>query len=220
MNEVTVILTSSGRWDLLRITLESFFRYNTYPVKEFYISDDSYTTLPEWITDFPGVMWLTLPPKNNQIASLDFLWSNVDTLYAFQMEDDWEFIRPGFIEDSMEILERDPKVLMVWLKELEDHNASPVEWITPAVTSYPPPGPLGIFKRMPDLWAWHRFNPSLKRKADYDLIAPFSKHTIFNREKPWKSEADISQVYHKLGFTAAILPKPYIRHIGEGRHVG
>ena len=221
MNEVTVILTSSGRWDLLRITLESFFRYNTHDIKAFHINDDSGKEIPvEFYTDFPVVKWTTGQSFKNQIKSLDYLYWLVKTSYVFQMEDDWEFIRPGFIEDSMEILERDPRILMVWLKELEDHNASPVEWVTPAVTSYPPPGPLGIFKRMPDLWAWHRFNPSLKRKADYDIIAPFSKHTIFNREKPWKSEADISQVYHKLGFTAAILPNQYIRHIGEGRHVG
>lgn len=210
MNDVTVILTSSGRWDLLRATLESFFKYNTYPIKEFIISDDSGKELPEWRLQFTEVKWLDIAPNNNQIASLDMLWSFVETPYAFQMEDDWEFLRPGFIEASMSVLERKPDVLMVWLKSLEPENVSPIEWTTKGY---------GIFKRLPNLWSWHRFNPSLKRKADYDLIAPFSKHTIFNREKPWKAEADISQVYHKLGFTAAILPDEYIRHIGDGRHV-
>lgn len=210
MNEVTVILTSCGRFDLLRRTLDSFFKFNTYPVKEFWICDDSYESLPEWRVEFPFIKWPTPTVFKNQIASLDLLWSLVTTPYAFVMEDDWEFLQPGFIEASMEIMEKEADVLMVWLKELEPLNMSPTKWRNGHM----------IFKRQQALWAWHRFNPSLKRKADYDLIAPFSKHTTWNPNKPWKSEADISKVYHNLGFTAAILPTTYITHIGNNRHVG
>lgn len=214
MKEVTVILTSSGRFDLLRITLESFVRNNTYDIKRFHVHDDSGLPIPDDLKEsYPFIEWTRPAEKiiKNHIRSLDYLWLCCGTPYAFTMEDDWEFLRPGFIEASMEILESNEKIMMVWLKELEEHNTHPVEWPTSA---------FGIFKPMPNLWAWHRFNPSLKRKYDYDLIAPFSKHTTFNTERAWKAEADISQVYHKLGFTAAILPQPYIRHIGEGRHVG
>lgn len=211
--EVTVCLTSTGRWDLLRITIESFLKFNTYDIKEFFVHDDSRDDIPQDLKDdFPMVMFVRPAERiiKNQIRSLDYLWWFVQTPYAFFGEDDWEFTKEGFIEDSMEIMETDPKILMVWIKELEEHNASPVEWNMH----------YGIFKRMPQLWSWHRFNPSLKRKADYDLIAPFSKHTTFNPSKPWKAEADISQVYHRLGYTAAILPEAYMRHIGGGRHVG
>lgn len=208
---VTVILTSCGRFDLLRITIESFLKFNTYHIKEFIVSDDSDRDIPDYFKeDFPFIKWLKSPVEKNQIASLDFLWSKVTTPYCAQIEDDWEFTKEGFIEKSMQILEADEKILMVWLIQLEYMNVHPVEW---GATH-------GVLKRMPQLWSWHRFNPSLKRKADYDLIAPFSKHTSFNPAKPWKAEADISQVYHKLGFTAAILPEAYMHHIGNGRHVG
>lgn len=219
MNEVTVILTSCGRFDLLRRTLDSFFKFNTYPVKEFWICDDSYESLPEWRVEFPFIKWPTPTVFKNQIASLDLLWSLVKTPYAFVMEDDWEFLQPGFIEASMEVLQSNPKIMMVWLKELEPLNVSPIEFVG-TVTNGAGKISYGIFKRQPNLWAWHRFNPSLKRKADYDLIAPFSKHTTWNPNKPWKSEADISKGYHNLGFTAAILPTTYITHIGNNRHVG
>lgn len=219
---VTVILTSSGRWDLLRITIESFLKFNTYDIKAWHIADDSGKEIPmEFYTDFPFIKWTTGHCYKDQIKSLDRLWWACRTEYVFQMEDDWEFTKEGFIEDSMRILDEDKTILQVWLIQLEPGNVSPIQWTgTKLQNETMLPLKYGIFKRMPQLWSWHRFNPSLKRKADYDLIAPFSKHTSFNPAKPWKSEADISQVYHRLGYTAAILPEAYMRHIGVGRHVG
>lgn len=217
MKEVTCILTSCGRFDLLAITLESFFKYNTYDIKEFYIYEDNGFPVPKELKEqYPFIKWIETVEQAGQIIALDTLWSLVKTEYAFCMEDDWEFLQPGFIEASMNIMEQNKKILMVWLKELGKNNHHPVEW--GAMSTNPEHEyPYGIFKTSPMLWAWHRFNPSLKRKADYDLVAPFSKHTTFDKTKGWKSEAAISQVYNKLGFTAAILPTVYIKHLGEGR---
>lgn len=218
MSNVTCILTSCGRFDLLAVTLSSFFKHNTYDISEFITYEDSGLPIPQDLKDdYPFIKWIEPAEPTGQIAALDYLWHLVKTPYAFCMEDDWETLKPGFIEASMEVMEANEKVMMVWLKELGENNSHPIQWITPAVTSWPPMQPFGIFKTGPNLWAWHRFNPSLKRKADYDLIAPFSKHTIFNKSKGWKSEAAISQVYNKLGFTAVILPQVYIKHLGEGR---
>lgn len=211
MSNVTAILTSCGRFDLLAITLESFFANNTYPLADFITYEDSCLPVPQELKNkYPSIKWIEAPEQAGQIEALDTLWSMVKTEYAMTLEDDWEFLQPGFIEASMQVLESNPKIMQVWLKQLEEKNQHPVEWQTKH---------FGIFKTSPTLWAWHRFNPSLKRKADYDLIAPFSKHTTFDKYKAWKSEAAISQVYNKLWFTAAMLPVTYIKHIGEGRHV-
>lgn len=209
MSEVTCILTSCNRFDLLEITLESFFKFNTYPIKEFIIYEDS-DTMPYHLTNlYPNIKWVCPQKRTGQIAALDNLWSQVKTEYAFTMEDDWEFIRPGFIENSMDILVKHPKILQIWIHEMEHLNTHPVDWNSK----------YGVLKNNGNLWAGIRFAPSLKRKADYDLIAPFSKHTEFNREKPWKAEADIAKVYHAQGFKAAILKESYITHIGFNRHV-
>ena len=40
MKEVTVVLTACNRADLLEKTLDSFFKFNTYPLKRFIIIDD------------------------------------------------------------------------------------------------------------------------------------------------------------------------------------
>lgn len=214
MNEVTCILTSCGRFDLLRITLESFFKFNTYPIKEFIIYEDEWHSAPgtlhALIQDFPNIRWLNEQHRKGQIHALDTLWQQVTTPYAQTLEDDWEFLQPGFIEASMEVLEKEPKVLQVWLNPLEPLNTHPVNW----KDGY------GILTNSGGVWSGTRFNPALKRKADYDLIAPFSQHTEWNPAKPWKCEADISKVYYKHGFRGAIFQKQYIRHIGEGRHVG
>lgn len=206
---VTCILTSCGRFDLLRITLDSFFKFNTYDIAEFYIYEDSVLPIPQDLKDdYPFINWIQPEQRTGQIVALDTLWSMVKTEYAFCMEDDWEFLREGFIIDSKEVLLINKKVIQIWLQQLEPKNTHPIEWYR---------HDYGIFKTSPTLWAWHRFNPSLKRKIDYDLIAPFSKHTTFNPEKGWKSEAAISKVYNNLGFTAAMLPTQYIKHIGGGR---
>jgi len=188
--------------------LDSFFKYNTYDIAEFFIYEDSELPLPQDLKDdYPFIKWIG-GVRRGQIEALDTLWQQVETEYAFHMEDDWEFLNSGFIEESMHILKSEPKVMQVWLQPLEPKNTHPIDWYR---------HDYGIFKTSPTLWAWHRFNPSLKRKSDYDLIAPFSKHTTFNPAKGWKSEAAISQVYNKLGFTAAMLPTQHIKHIGEGR---
>lgn len=206
---VTCILTSCGRFDLLKITLESFLKYNTYDIADFYIYEDSGLPIPQDLKDnYPFIKWIEPEQRTGQIVALDTLWSIVKTEYAFTIEDDWEFLKQGFIEESMNILETNKKIIQVWLQPLESKNTHPVDWNKLC---------FGIFKSGPGLWAWHRFNPSLKRKADYDLIAPFSKHTVFNKVKGWKSEAAISKVYNNLGFTAAMLPVQYIKHIGGGR---
>jgi len=210
-SNVTCILTSCGRFDLLRITLESFFKHNTYDVKEFWIYEDGENGFPEDIAaQYPFIQIFAHKKRQGQIHALDTLWQQVTTTYAFTMEDDWEFLRPGFIEASMEVLEQDDKILQVWLNPLEPLNQHQVNWV----------GNYGILSTSGGVWAGTRFNPALKRKADYDLIAPFSQHTDWNPAKPWKSEADISKVYHKLGFKGAILPEQYIKHIGGNRHVG
>lgn len=213
MNEVTCILTSCGRFDLLRITLDSFFKFNTYDIKEFYVYEDSDQIVPTYLKQqYPLIRWLDYGSSYNQIKALDELWSRVTTPYAFTMEDDWETYRGGFIEASMEILEAHPKIMHVWLRELEDMNQHPVEWNLGET--------FGRLKASGNLWSGTRFNPSLKRKSDYDLIGSYGKYATFDPHRPWKAEATISQVYYKFGFSAAILPQGYIRHIGQNRHVG
>lgn len=209
-SNVTVLLTSCGRQDLLEITIDSFLKMNTYDIKEFWVYEDSgiedvNTRLKD---KYPFIFWIEPTERKGQIVALDTLWSHCKTEWAFVQEDDWLFIKPGFIEASMEVMQ-DKTIAQVWLRDRADVNAHPIVWNE----NY------GILKPDNGLWSGIGFNPSLKRKADYQLIGSYSRYTIFDRNKPWKSEAAISQVYHRLGFKGAILDEAYMRHIGDGRHV-
>ena len=46
-----------------------------------------------------------------QNASIDKMYKNVNTEYIFHCEEDWEFYKSGFIEDSLKVLETQPKRL-------------------------------------------------------------------------------------------------------------
>lgn len=212
-SNVTCLLTSCGRQDLLAVTLETFFKFNTYPIKEFWIYEDSGIA---GINDelkllYPFINWIEPAERMGQIVALDTLWSKCSTEYAFTMEDDWETYRSGFIEDSKEILEQHKTIGQVWLRERNEANGHPVQWLDNHA--------FGIMKTNHGLWTGLCFNPSLKRKADYDLITSYGRHAQFLRKAPWKAESTIGKLYNSLGFKAAMLPHGYIKHIGDQRHV-
>lgn len=210
--QVTVCLTACGRPDLLDKTLESFFQFNTYPIAKFLIYEDSGNEKvnDEVLGKYPQVFQIARPERVGQIVAIDTLYKEVETEYIFHLEEDWQFYRPGFIEASMEILESDPKLITVWLRELEDTNQHPV---LKTDKGY------GIMKTGHGMWQGFTFNPGLRRLKDYEDIKPFSRHTVFNKRRPWLSEAAIGQLYASLGFRAAILNQGYVRHIGADRHV-
>lgn len=107
MSDVSIALTSCDRIDLLRITLWTFFRKNTYPIEEVIIRDDS--GLKEIHDQTELTMKLLCPFKYKllprgqvgQLESIKLLMAEVKTPFVFHMEDDWEFTRGGFIEECL-----------------------------------------------------------------------------------------------------------------------
>jgi len=219
--EVTVVLTSCGREDLLRQTIESFLQFNTYPIKELILIEDSGATgVHEHYkrsVPFP-VRTIYNERTLGQIRSVDVAYSFVSTPYIFHCEDDWEFFKPGFIERSMRILEADPKVVTVWLRAHDDTGGHPIE-----------PERRGHYRYMAldygNCWNGFTFNPGLRRTRDYARFAPYSDLEVLfpkgEKREMLLAEADLS-MYHKLfGYRGAITldPDGYVRHIGAGRHV-
>ena len=50
---------------------------------------------------YPKIRWLILGSREGQLRALDEAYKNVRTKWIFHSEDDWEYIKPGFIEMSM-----------------------------------------------------------------------------------------------------------------------
>lgn len=208
---IDVILTSCNRFDLLERTLDSFFAYNTAYIGKFLVYDDAgdkrdEANLIELSGKYPSVTFQVGEYPVGQIYALDHLTKQVTTPYYFTLEDDWEFYRHGFIEDSIAVLEKHPDIIQCWLREQGDTNGHPVykykDYCSLMSTKYS--------------WKGFSFNPAVRRLDDYIEYSSIAK---FDPKDPAKAERLIGEHYYKQGYKAAILPKGYVRHIGEGRGI-
>jgi len=211
-DRVTVVLTACGRPDLLKLTLESFLRHNTYPIHEWIISEDS--GVPgindELKERYPSFTWIESKERRGQIRSIDEAYSRVNTPYIFHMEDDWEMYASGAIEDSLAILKSTPKVSAVMCRE---HDPRVYE-----MSEEPP------YLKCWGGWGHFSMNPGLRRLEDYHTLFNGSYNTVvtFENGDPLKGEFVLNAFYRERGYRLALAPRceGYLRHIGDGRHIG
>ena len=222
---ITIALTSCGRFDLLARTIESLIKHwDGPPPTALYINEDSGNMVPLIISDhikyvWPDCQYIEFYGDRNQIAAVDRMYQEVRTPYIFGIEDDWEFFQTGFIQSSLDILQNEPKVMQVWLRDPKDRNGHPASGPihTHLKTHYQHLSKLHVRGQ----WRGFSFNPGLRRLSDYQKLFPngYAEKCTWDRAKPWMAESQIGQVYWRNGFVAATLLKGYVRHIGDGRHV-
>lgn len=212
-SQISIVVTSCGRFDLLRRTLESLDNYNTAPIRAVLITEDSgdetvSSCIPEhWR---PWTRFFVNKPKLGQMKSVDLAYSHVETPWIFHCEDDWAFYRPGFIEDSLALLQEDTQALQVWLRsyahDLSIH--SPYVQLGPRKTLAGIPC-YQVFSDKAD-WQGFSFNPGLRRLADYLPLAPFAQYP---------GEKTLSRLYAAAERYALILENDAVLHTGWGEHV-
>ncbi|WP_426100427.1 glycosyltransferase family 2 protein [Pseudomonas sp. PSPC3-3] len=212
-SNITLVVTSCGRFDLLKRTLESFDLFNTADIREVFITEDSgdeavRLAIPEhWRSH---CKFLINRPKLGQLASIDLAYESVNTPYIFHCEDDWAFYRPGFVEDSKVVLELRPDILQVWLRnyvyDLQVHSPyihlGPREVIG-GVPCYP------LLSDKPE-WQGFSLNPGLRRIKEYRLCAPYAG---------FEGEKGLSRRYAQLNLGAVTLEGDAVLHTGFGLHV-
>ncbi|MCI8209327.1 hypothetical protein AUC61_07240 [Pseudomonas sp. S25] len=212
-SDITLVVTSCGRFDLLKRTLETFDRFNTAPIRSVLITEDSgdaqvEACIPEhWR---PFTRFIINNPKLGQMRSVDAAYELIETSWVFHCEDDWDFYRPGFIEESMTLLENDPQALQVWLRsfnhDLQIH--SPYIYLNEReVFQSIPFYKLGSHK--PE-WQGFSFNPGLRRLVDYKQHAPYASHG---------GEKKLSGLYAAENRYALILENDAVLHTGFGDHL-
>jgi hypothetical protein len=224
---VTLVVTSCGRRDLLNQTFQSFKRHNTYQITEMVLIEDG--MLDHEVKDVALLLGL-LPDqvtiiKNavnmGQIKSIDTAYAIVKSEFIFHCEDDWEFLAPGFIEQSMDILLSDPKLICVWLRAHNDTNGHPIEknqYQTPFGSTY-----RLLETHFRGIWHGFTFNPGLRRTKDCLALIPLASQPILHqfKGKTAVTESDISIHYFIRGYRAAITERigGYVRHIGAAAHI-
>lgn len=217
-SDVTIVLTSCGRFDLLKETLTSLDNFNTYPIKEIIITEDSgddniIKVIPKSWSDHIKI--IINKKKLGQIKSIDKAYQLVDTKYIFHCEDDWLFYRKGFIEESKLILEFNDSILQVWLRDYNNDIKINYPFHYPSekfnINNI-------IFYKIEsnnDKWRGFSFNPGLRRKLDYDKIS----HYYVDNKSASETESYLTNVYHNKGMYAVFLAESAVKHIGYGFHV-
>lgn len=225
-SDTTCVLTSCGRYDLLKATIESFFTFNTYPIRRFIVVEDG-AAIPQEIRNSIAyadlIEWIDTGERQGQITSIDYAYSRVKTSYIFHLEDDWEFYRSNFIQQSRRVLACNPKCLQVQIRALTDTMRHPVLPYT-AVS-------MGVeWHRMSygfdENWHGFAFNPGLRRLRDYVAIGGYGIHTcklLLDKSNYAMPEETLNKVYRDRDFFTAILSggggRGFVRHIGWGRTV-
>ena len=216
---VSVVCTSFNRPDLLEITLKSFFEYNTYEIEDFIVIDDSGEVgCNDHLSDlFIGINFQYNPERIGQVESIDKAYEQLCSRYVFHLEEDWEFYKSGFIEDSRSILKTTQTIQQVWIRSESDTNGHPhydALRTTERCSYY-------IVKKNHN-FKWHgfSFNPGLRRMGNYYQYGPYRSISKFYPEQPWVSEMRIGQYMMELGFVSAIIKgNGYVKHIGYDRGI-
>ena len=222
-SKVTIVLTSCGRFDLLERTLKSIDTFNTYPVKEVIFTEDSgdekiYDVIPEnWK---PYCKVFINKPGLGQLKSIDLAYENVSTEYIFHCEDDWEFYRYHFIEDSLKILESDTDIHQVWLRsyhhDVRSNCLMDGNQLLHTLGKHKVIDNVGyhVLECHSKKWQGFSFNPGLRRISDYHLVKPFSQYI-----DGASGESKASIKFAALGKYPVILENSAVLHTGWHNHV-
>lgn len=212
-SDVTIVITSCGRFDLLKRTLSSLDLLNTEPIRSVIITEDSgreevHGCIPDGWREFVKV--IVNKEKVGQIGSVDMAYGLVETKWIFHCEDDWLFCRPGFIEDSKLVMESEPGALQVWLRsyyhDLAVHSPNILLGRRSVVDNV---AYNRVVSENPD-WGVFSFNPGLRRIEDYLLHSPYSDVG---------GEKALSKLYGSEGRFSLILENDAVLHTGWERHV-
>jgi hypothetical protein len=212
-SDVTLVVTSCGRFDLLRRTLASFDCYNETPLREVFITEDSGDEAARNCVPAHWQAHTTIfvnRPRLGQLASIDLAYVKIKTPWIFHCEDDWDFYRPGFIADSRVLLEADPQALQVWLRSAAHDLALQSPYVSLGERQQIAGIPFYRVRSAKAEWQGFSFNPGLRRLADYQRHAPYAR---FGGEKA------LSQTYTDEGRYALILENDAVLHTGWSEHV-
>ena len=231
--KVSFVMTACGRPDLMEKTLDSFFKFNTYPIERYIITEDSMD--PEVFKECERLNtkkygnkleFVFNNPKLGQSKSIDLAYGMIDTEYVFHCEEDWEFYDDEFIEQSLSILKADPQVLQAWIRPKSDKILNDIKpeiyEIAGVVVRDVLPKSFMVKGALPggkDLivkdYMGFSWNPGLKRMSDYRLLK--------NGYSGISAEHMIDAFYrsHKNGYKVVSISENdeqgFVRHIGWGR---
>lgn len=228
MADLTVIFFSCRRLQILRETVWAFININKYPIKEFIIVNDSADpVIHKQLEDsFENVTFIFNKENVGLMKAIDLAYPHIQTEYFFHAEDDWKLTAPGFIENSMKIMQERSEIEEVWPQLYNIHDAEAEVYQAGGVhyrlvTQFHLQGQDGPY-------GWHGFSTafSLKRKSDYLKVAPYCSVPWLGSpvgNTIWQREQAIGEEYRKLSYRTAVIcdskgnVQNYAVNIGYGK---
>ena len=225
--DYSLVITSCGRFDLLRRTVASFLKFaDVQPKQYILVKDSGDESVREVLAPFnlPFEILVNKPSLAGRGTSIERLHAAIDRAYTqvkfpyiFHCEDDWEFFRTGFIQESFIVLNALPKASAVilrgrdWRKLLRNLPVKEIKTGNITARQHDKTIPLIVrfcHPESPDSYKMliGYYMPGLRRLADYKKVAPLSKIK--------GGEAVLSYRLLMMGFTAAHLEIPACAHIG------
>lgn len=205
-HHVTHCLTIGSRPDLLRETLKTLSELADLPTLA--INDFGDAETNEVFCSFiPGGRIVGPGHHIGHHAAIDALYAEVKTPYIFHNEDDWAFHREDFVDDAIRLLEADPKISAVCMRDSGDFPMSDDDRAKILVQEV-----AGVafqsLTEIHDQWHGYTFNPTLVRKSLWEDLGGFSR---------FAKERHISRHLRAKGMHVALLLPSACRHIGENR---
>jgi hypothetical protein len=214
---IDIVITSCGRLDLLKRTINSLIKYIDYPINKIIIIDDSASNeTKEGIvkfmdaSQFPSKKVELIFNKENigLINSIDKAYQLIESEFFLHCEDDWEFLKAGFIEPSLKIIQNNHLVMQTWISNIHNQPIDAEIQIADGIQYR-----YASIDGMDHLWHGFTLNPGIRSLRVYKAAAPWAQ---------WSSSSDflalreckIGYEYFLRGFRAAVLLDSYCIHIG------
>jgi hypothetical protein len=219
---VTLFITSCGRPNLLKQTLDSFVKYNSYPIEEVIICEDSgIPGIVDFVKDilpYP-VIFCYNEKRLGQMKTIEKYTPLIKTPFVFHLEDDYEFYDYGFIELSLKIMDIDKNISQVLLEDYQ-HNLYKVDinnsLCYKVMTNDPNDPNISKYNNGDGALTIFTWRPSLKKIEIQKLRMPYEL---------WDDEYTIQLQINKMGYYSVITKnekegkKGFCRHIGVDQHV-
>jgi hypothetical protein len=207
-SDTTCFVLSCNRLELLNKTLNSFLRTSDYSTKMVIVDDSAEEGVFNYLVEKYGSFCdiIAFPTNRSQWWAMDFMVSYCDTEYIFYLEDDWEFLKSGYLNQSKTILQkyRDIGVVDISWRTFEWQGIDSYEKeLVDNSFYYKKPWKISDYHLR---WYGWVGSPNLKRRDDLILLG---------RVEKWHNEWNIDRKFRALGFRAVFLNGEYARHLGD-----
>lgn len=207
-NGITLCVTSCGRPDLLRRSLDSLLAHNEFEAK-WLIEDAGDREVAGYLASINWGGGVILNEERlGQMRSIDRLYEQVRTPLIFHCEDDWLFEATELLADCERVLDAEPMASCVCVRKisdlppvirphLEQREIDGIRYVMVPVDAHPE-------------WFGFTFNPGLSRIDFWRKYGPFAQAG---------SEMRLSIKAKQDGLSCAFLDPGACHHIGGEAHV-